>query len=191
MELLSRYSRNFVKNYFFAKKNKLCEIFWVQNISIFFSQNFLKDVLKSLLRGPKAMGKKYWVVFEKFEKLKKKKAKKTKPRFWRNFLKKKHSVFFFQNMSKEVQKHIFKGTERIEKKYWVVSKIWSKKKSWSTIHPSIHPSTRQYKKSRGSKKDDYQLKKWNQKTSSREDIKQKETQMGPHRGYQRISRHGG
>ena len=40
-----------------------------------------------------------------------------KPRFWRNFLKKKKSELFFENMSKEVKKYIFKGTEGIKKKY--------------------------------------------------------------------------
>ena len=40
-----------------------------------------------------------------------------KPRFWRNFLKKNKKSDFFLNISNEVQKHIFKGTKRIEKKY--------------------------------------------------------------------------
>ena len=39
-----------------------------------------------------------------------------KPRFWRNFLKKNKKSDFFLNISNEVQKHIFKGTKRIEKK---------------------------------------------------------------------------
>ena len=37
-----------------------------------------------------------------------------------------------------MQKHIFKGTEKIKKNYEVVFKIWAKKKSGPTIHP-IHP----------------------------------------------------
>ena len=37
-----------------------------------------------------------------------------------------------------MQKHIFKGTEKIKRNYEVVFKIWAKKKSGPTIHPS-HP----------------------------------------------------
>ena len=36
-----------------------------------------------------------------------------------------------------MQKHIFKGTEKIKKKYEVVFKIWAKKKSGPTI-PSVN-----------------------------------------------------
>ena len=41
-----------------------------------------------------------------------------------------------------MQKHIFKGTEKIKKNYKVVFKIWAKKKKWTDhpIHPSILPS---------------------------------------------------
>ena len=38
-----------------------------------------------------------------------------------------------------MQKHIFKGTEKIKKNYGVVFKIWGKKKVDRPSHPS-HPS---------------------------------------------------
>ena len=48
-------------------KKKTCEIFLQKKIDFFFI--FLpKGVVFTLLKGPKTMRKRYWVVFEKFEK---------------------------------------------------------------------------------------------------------------------------
>ena len=75
-----------------------------------------------------------------------------------SFVKKWTFRFFSANIPKNVQKHIFKGTEKIKKNYEVVFKIWAKKKSGPTIHPipshpipshSIHPSHPSIKKSAG------------------------------------------
>ena len=65
------------------------------------------------------------------------------------YFEKKNIPIFSANIPKNVQKHIFEGNETIKKNYEVVFKIWAKKKKLSDhpihpIHPSIHPSVRQY-----------------------------------------------
>ena len=69
----------------------------------------------------------------------KKSKKKPTPDFGEIFWKKEHSDFFSRIFQKQLQKHIFKGTEKIKKNYEVVFKIWAKKKVDRPSIPS-HPS---------------------------------------------------
>ena len=61
---------------------------------------------------------------------------------------KKNIPIFSANIPKDVQKHIFWGTEIIKKNYVVVLKIWTNKKSGPTIL-SIHPPHPSIKNRRG------------------------------------------
>ena len=82
----------FVKMYFFVKK-KSCSKFFEKRIFRFFSRNFPKDVLKTLLTGRKAMNWKYGVVIEIFEKFCKKLFKLCEI-FWVQNI----SIFFFHRI---------------------------------------------------------------------------------------------
>ena len=73
----------------------------------FFLIFFSKDVLITLLRGPKTMRKIYRVVFEKLRNSWKIFRKKSRWWFWRNILKKRIFRFFSANIPKDVQIHIF------------------------------------------------------------------------------------
>ena len=73
----------------------------------FFFIFFSKDVLITLLRGPKTMRKIYRVVFEKLRNPWKNFRKKSGWWFWRNILKKRIFRFFSANIPKDVQIHIF------------------------------------------------------------------------------------
>jgi len=76
---------------------------FLKNLKIvIFFDFFAEDVLKSLLRGPKTIRKKYQVVFEKFANLCSESQKKTNPRFWRSFLKKRTFRFFSANIPKNI-----------------------------------------------------------------------------------------
>ena len=106
----------------------------------------------------------------------------------RNFLHKIKISFFFEFFTENVLKTLLRGRETTRKNYRVVFEKFLKYvlffnfacPSTTTIHHHHHhPSI---KKFRGSKKADYLLKIQTQKSFPREDIKEKETQMGPHRG---------
>ena len=56
-----------------------CSKFFEKFKNCFFFDFLAKDVLKSLLRGPKTIRKKYQVVFEKFANLCSKNRKKNQP----------------------------------------------------------------------------------------------------------------
>ena len=105
----------------FSQK-KSCSIFFEKRIFRFFSRNFRKDFLKTLLRGRKTMNWKYWVF----------------PRYLRNFCKnvffhkkkscskffeKEYSNFFSRNFPKDVSKIFLRGWKRINWKCWVVFEI--------------------------------------------------------------------
>ena len=69
-------------------------------IVIFFNF-FSEDVLKTLLRGPKTIRKKYQVVFEKFANLCSKSRKKNQPPILTKFFEKKNIPIFFREYSKK------------------------------------------------------------------------------------------
>ena len=97
---------------------------FLKNLKIvIFFDFFSEDVLKTLLRGPKTIRKKYQVVFEKFANLCSKSRKKNQPPILTKFFEKKNIPIFFANIPKNVQKQIFKGSETIKKNYEVVFKI--------------------------------------------------------------------
>ena len=123
------------------RRKLTCSKFFEKFKNCFFFEFFAEDVLKSLLRGPKTIRKKYQVVFEKFANLCSKNRKKTNPRFWRKFLKNLIFFKFFEFFAKNILKHILKVYEPVWKKYRVVFEIWAKKKKLPD-HPSIpsHPS---------------------------------------------------
>ena len=128
MTQFSAKSERIKKSSKIPSKKKLAKFFDKKKID-FFLIFFPKDVVFTLLRGPKTIRKKYQVVFEKFANLCSKNRKKTNPPFSRNILKKRKFQFFSANIPKNVQKHIFKESETIKKNYVVVFKIWVKKKS--------------------------------------------------------------
>ena len=126
--------KNFFDQYFLKKKS--CEIFFIGKNSDLFFWNVPKDVLKSLLRGPKITKKKYWVVFEIFPK------RKFFHSFFfpenqklRNFFIGKISDLFFLEYSKTCLKTSTKGTKNNEKKILssfreireILAKIFTKK----------------------------------------------------------------
>ena len=117
----------------FFEKFKNCFFFWF----------FLSRCLKISSEGTKNNQKKISSSFREIcEFVFKKSKKKPTPNFGEIFWKKEHSDFFPRIFQNKMQKHIFKGTEKIKKNYEVVFKIWAKKKKWTDhpIHPSIHPS---------------------------------------------------
>ena len=119
----------------FFEKFKNCYFFWF----------FLRRCLKISSEGTKNNQKKISSCFREIcEFVFKKSKKKPTPNFGEIFWKKEHSDFFPRIFQNKMQKHIFKGTEKIKKNYEVVFKIWAKKKSGPTIHPipshPIHPS---------------------------------------------------
>ena len=124
----------------FFEKFKNCYFFWF----------FRRRCLKISSEGTKNNQKKISSCFREIcEFVFKKSKKKPTPNFGEIFWKKEHSDFFPRIFQNKMQKHIFKGTEKIKKNYEVVFKIWAKKKSGPTIHPiPSHPSVN--KKWRGS-----------------------------------------
>ena len=118
----------------FFEKFKNCYFFWF----------FRWRCLKNSSEGTKNNQKKISSCFREIcEFMFKKSRKKINPRFWRNFLKKRTFRFFPANITKNVQKHIFKGSETTKKSYVVIFKIWAKRKKVDRpSHPS-HPIIRQ------------------------------------------------
>ena len=71
---------------------------FLKNLKIvIFFDFFAEDVLKSLLRGPKTIRKKYLVVFEKFANLCSKSRKKKPTLDFGEFFEKKNIPIFFSN----------------------------------------------------------------------------------------------
>ena len=74
---------------------------FLKNLKIvIFFDFFAEDVLKSLLRGPKTIRKKYQVVFEKFANLCSKSREKNQPPILAKFFEKKNIPIFFANIPK-------------------------------------------------------------------------------------------
>ena len=116
----------------------------------FFFFNFAKDVLISLLRGPKIMRKKNSVVFEKFEKFLKKFSKKRGFLILAKFFEKKNIPIFFCEYSKiRVKTYIMGVRNHYEKLSSSFRDMGQKKKVDRPSVPSHPiqsiPSIRQYK----------------------------------------------
>ena len=74
---------------------------FLKNLKIvIFFDFFAEDVLKSLLRGPKTIRKKYQVVFEKFANLCSESQKKNQPPILAKLFEKKNIPIFFREYSK-------------------------------------------------------------------------------------------
>ena len=111
----------------------------------------------------------------------------------RNFLTKLRFFKNFDFFTKDVLKHVWRGRETIEKKYWVFYEIWAKKNRPLPIHhpsPITHHPSVKLKKFTGSKKADYhgkiEIKKKFSRVRYPVNIKQKETQRGPLGGPLRV-----
>ena len=119
-----------------------CAKFFEKFKNCFFFYFFSVDVLKSLLRGPKTIRKKYQVVFEKFANLCSKSRKKNQPPILAKFFEKKNIPIFFREYSKIKCRNIYlRELKKLRKIMKQFSRYGPKKKSGPTIHPShpIHP----------------------------------------------------
>ena len=84
-----------------------CAKFFAKFKNCYFFDFFAEDVLKSLLRGPKTIRKKYLVVFEKFANLCSKSRKKNQPPILAKFFEKKNIPIFFREYSKNNCRNIY------------------------------------------------------------------------------------
>ena len=81
---------------------------FLKNLKIvIFFDFFAEDVLKSLLRGPKTIRKKYQVVFEKFANLCSESQKKNQPPILAKLFEKKNIPIFFREYSKKNCRNIY------------------------------------------------------------------------------------
>ena len=116
---------------------------FLKNLKIvIFFDFFAEDVLKSLLRGPKTIRKKYQVVFEKFANLCSKNRKKNQPPILaRVFEKSNFFEIFWDFRKKYVETHSKRIRNRFEKMASSLRDISLKKKVSRPSHPipSIPP----------------------------------------------------
>ena len=136
--------------------------FDIFKIFCFFFYFFAEDILKSLLRGPKPIRKKYQVVFEKFANQCLKKWKKTQPPILATIFELSNFFeIFWAFRKKYLETHSKSIRNRFEKIVSSLRDISLKKKASRPSHPI--PSVRHVKKFREPKKASPRRCFWNEK----------------------------